>query len=227
MDEDEIGMLTQGNMNIMNPVSEKKLILAGKYANLKPGMSVLDVGCGNGTLLSLWQKEFGISGIGIELQKESAARAKELLRGTGISVIEGNAAECIPDGSYDVVSAFGTSFIFGGAEKTLEYLSGFVKEGGSVVIEDRFWKKESVPPDFAREWRDVPTSLELVSTARYLGLTITGMLSASDEEWDQYESAVWQNAVSENLYDYLEQIQDEYLTYGREYMAWGCFVFRS
>ena len=227
MDEDEISILTQGNMNIMNPVSEKKLILAGKYANLKPGMSVLDVGCGNGTLLSLWHKEFGISGIGIELQKESASRAKELLRGTGISVIEGDAAKCIPKGSYDAVCAFGTSFIFGGAEKTLEHLAGFVKEGGSLVIGDRFWKKESVPPDFAREWRDVPTSLELVSTARYLGLTLTGMLSASDEEWDHYESAVWQNAVSENLYDYLEQIQDEYLTYGREYMAWGCFVFRG
>jgi len=227
MDEDEIGMLTQGNMNIMNPVSEKKLILAGKYANLKPGMSVLDVGCGNGTLLSLWHKEFGISGTGIELQKASAARAKELLRGTGISVIEGDAAKCIPEGPYDTVCAFGTSFIFGGAEKTLESLAGFVKEGGSLVIGDRFWKKESVPPDFAREWRDVPTSLELVSTARYLGLTLAGMLSASDEEWDQYESAVWQNAVSENLYDYFEQIQDEYLTYGREYMAWGCFVFRG
>lgn len=227
MDEDEIGMLTQGNMNIMNPVSEKKLILAGKYANLKPGMSVLDVGCGNGTLLSLWQKEFGISGTGIEIQKEAAARAKELLRGTGILVIEGNAAEWIPEGSYDAVCAFGTSFIFGGAEKTLEHLAGFVKEGGSLVIGDRFWKKESVPPDFAREWRDVPTSLELVSTARYLGLTLAGMLSASDEEWDQYESAVWQNAVSKNLYDYLEQIQDEYLIYGREYMAWGCFVFRG
>jgi len=227
MDEDEIGMLTQGNMNIMNPISETKLILAGKYANLKPGSSVLDIGCGNGTLLSLWEKEFGISGIGIELQKGSAFRAKELLRGTGISVIEGDAAAWIPERSYDAVCAFGTSFIFGGAEKTLEHLAGYVNEGGSLVIGDRFWKKESVPPDFAREWRDVPTSLELVSTARYLGLTLTGMLSASNEEWDRYESAVWQNAVSENLYDYLEQIQDEYLTYGREYMAWGCFVFQG
>ncbi len=45
MDDYEIGKLTQGNMKIMNPVSETKLILAGKYANLKPGMSVLDVGC--------------------------------------------------------------------------------------------------------------------------------------------------------------------------------------
>ncbi len=45
MDDYEIGKLTQGNMKIMNPVSETKLILARKYANLKPGMSVLDVGC--------------------------------------------------------------------------------------------------------------------------------------------------------------------------------------
>jgi len=227
MDDDEIGKLTQGNMRIMNPVSETKLILAGKYANLKPGMSVLDVGCGNGTLLHLWQKEFGISGTGIELQKESAARARDLLKNTDIYIIEGDALSYLPDEPYDVVCAFGTAFIFGGAEKAMEHLAGFVKEGGSLVIGDRFWKKESVPPDFAREWRDVPTSLELVSTARYLGLTLAGMLSASDEEWDQYESAVWKNAISEHMYDYLEQIQDEYLTYGREYMAWGSFVFRS
>ncbi len=44
MDDDEIGKLTQGNMKIMNPVSETKLILAGKYANLKPGMSDAETG---------------------------------------------------------------------------------------------------------------------------------------------------------------------------------------
>ena len=227
MDDDTIGLMTQGNMNIMNPVSEKKLILAGKYANLQPGMSVLDIGCGNGTLLNLWHKEFGISGTGIELQSESVSRAKDLLHGTGISVIEGDAAKYVPGGPYDTVCALGTSFIFGGAERALDHLAEFVKEGGCLVIGDRLWKKESVPPDFAREWIEVPTALELISTARDQGLTLVGMLSASDEEWDEYESAVWQNAVKSEMYDYLEHIQDEYLTYGREYMAWGCFVFRG
>lgn len=227
MDEDTIGLLTQGNMNIMNPISEKKLIMAGKYAGLQPGMSVLDIGCGNGTLLSLWQKEFSISGTGIELQSKSAARAKDLLHGSGISVIEGDAAKYVPDRPYDVVCALGTSFIFGGAERTLEHLAGFVKEGGSLVIGDRFWKKSAVPPEFSREWTEVTTAFELISTARDLGFTLAGMLCSSPDEWDEYESEVWQNAITKEMYDYLEQIQDEYFFYGRECMGWGCFVFRS
>ncbi|WP_319378098.1 SAM-dependent methyltransferase [uncultured Methanocorpusculum sp.] len=226
MDDDEIGKRTQSNLKIMNPVSETKLILAGKYANLKPGMSVLDVGCGNGTLLDLWHKEFGIVGTGIELQKESASRARNLLEGTGITVIEGDGAAYIPDESFDAVCAFGTAFIFGGAEAALEQLAGQVKEGGCLVIGDRVWKKTMVPPEFAREWGEVPTAFELTSTARELGFTLTGMISASSDDWDRYESAIWQNAVSENMDEYLRYIQDEYLAYGREFMDWSCFVFQ-
>lgn len=81
MDEDEIGMLTQGNMNIMNPVSEKKLILAGKYANLKPGMSVLDVGCGNGTLLSLWPRSSGFLDAALSYRKSRLPAQKNCSRG--------------------------------------------------------------------------------------------------------------------------------------------------
>ncbi len=227
MDECEIERVTQGNLEIMNPISEKKLLLAGKYADLRPGKSVLDIGCGNGTLLDLWQKEFGIKGTGIELQNASASRAKGRLHNTGISIIEGDALSYVPEETYDTVCALGTSFIFDGAEKTLEHLAGFVKEGGSLVIGDRFWRKTVVPPEFAREWREVPTSFELISTARFLGFTLGGLICASDDEWDLYESAVWQNAVSEKMYDYLELIQDEYLAFGREFMGWGCFVFRS
>ncbi len=227
MSDDEIEKLTQGNMRIMNPVSETKLILAGKYASLKPGMSVLDVGCGNGTLLDLWHKAFGICGTGIELQKESASRARDLLQGTGITVIEGDAAAYIPEESYDVVSVFGTAFIFGGAETALQHLAGYVKDGGSLIIGDRVWKKTVVPPEFAREWPEVPTAFELTSTARELGFTLTGMISASSDNWDRYESAVWQNASSENMDEYLRHIQNEYLAYGREFMDWSCFVFQG
>ncbi|ABN07875.1 Methyltransferase type 11 [Methanocorpusculum labreanum Z] len=227
MDDDEIGKRTQSNLKIMNPVSETKLILAGNYAGLKPGMSVLDIGCGNGTLLNLWHKEFGVSGTGIELQKESASRARNLLQGTGITVIEGDAAAYIPDESFDVVSVFGTAFIFGGAEAALQHLAGHVKEGGCLVIGDRVWKKTMVPPEFAREWPEVPTAFELTSTARELGFTLTGMISASSDDWDRYESAVWQNAASENMDEYLRHIQDEYLAYGREFMDWSCFVFQG
>ncbi|HJK77243.1 MAG TPA: class I SAM-dependent methyltransferase [Methanocorpusculum sp.] len=235
----EIETITQGELEIMNPISEEKLLRAGKMAGLCPGKRVLDIGCGNGTALSLWHKTFGITGTGIEIRPSSAARARNTLAGTPIEIRCVDASVLAPKEPYDVVTALGTSFIFGGAEKALAHLAEYADENGSVVlIGDRFWRTDRVPPEFTREWTEVPTAYELAVTARELGFTLTGMITASTDEWDAYESAIWNSALAyidlhenepaaDELAAYLEQIQDEYLAYGREYIGWGLFVFRQ
>lgn len=235
----EIETITQGELEIMNPISEEKLLRAGKMAGLCPGKRVLDIGCGNGTALSLWHKTFGITGTGIEIRPSSAARARNTLAGTPIEIRCVDASVLVPKEPYDAVTALGTSFIFGGAEKALAHLAEYADENGSVVlIGDRFWRTDRVPPEFARGWTEVPTAYELAVTARELGFTLTGMITASTDEWDAYESAIWNSALAyidlhenepaaDELAAYLEQIQDEYLAYGREYIGWGLFVFRQ
>lgn len=239
MEFTEIETITQGKLDIMNPISKEKLLHAGKLAGLAPGKRVLDIGCGNGTALLLWHKAFGIEGTGIEVRPAAAARARNILAGTPIEIRCVDAAVFAPKEFYDIVIAFGTSFIFGGAEKALARLAEHTNENGSaVLIGDRFWKCDRVPPEFAREWTEVPTAYELASTARDIGFTLAGMITASDDEWDVYESAIWRNALeyidtqgndpaTDDIAAYLEQIQDEYLGYGREYMGWGLFVFRQ
>lgn len=239
MDLTEIETISQGNLEIMNPVSAEKLLRAGQTAGLGPGKKVLDIGCGNGTTLSLWHRAFGISGCGIELRASSAARAGTTLAGTSIEIRCIDAAALVPAEPYDLVTALGSSFIFGGAEKSLAHLAEYADENGSVIIiGDRFWKRDRVPPEFAREWPDVPTAFELISTGRDLGFDLTGLITASDDDWDNYESAIWQNCReyinsrtadprADEVAAYLEQIQDEYLAYGREYMGWGLFIFRQ
>lgn len=215
----------------MNPVSEEKLILAGKYANLSSDTRVLDLGCGNGTALFLWNKTFGITGTGIEIRKSSAKKAKELLAGTGIEILADDATE-FPDDTYNAVSAIGISFLFDGVEGALHHIAEF--EADAIIIGDRFWGRKEVPPEFSREWAEVPTSFEVVETARKLGYRLAGLITATKDEWDVYESAIWQNCVSYialekegalEVAEYLECIQDEYLSFGREYMDWGQFVF--
>ncbi|MDU9375913.1 putative protein YjhP [Methanocorpusculaceae archaeon Sp1] len=239
MDFAEIETITQGTLKIMNPISEEKLLQAGKTAGLAPKKRVLDIGCGNGTTLSLWHKAFGITGTGIELRQSSAATARNTLAGTTIEIRCVDAATLVPKEPYNTVAALGTSFIFGGAEKALAHLAEHADENGStIVIGDRFWRTDRVPAEFAREWREVPTAYEIASTARDLGFTLAGMITASTDEWDAYESAIWKNALeyidarendpaSDEVALYLEQIQDEYLAYGREYMGWGLFVLRQ
>ncbi|MDE2545633.1 MAG: methyltransferase type 12, partial [Methanocorpusculum sp.] len=66
----------------------------------------------------------------------------------------------------------------------------------------------------------------------------SNLISASPDECYTYESSIWTSALeyidlhenepaADELAAYLEQIQDEYLAYGREYMGWGLFIFRQ
>lgn len=69
---------------------------------IEPGSRVLDLGCGNGTLLAWLKKHKQIQGTGIEQDKEKAATCIE----RGLSVLQGDIKEEVadyPDAAFDVV----------------------------------------------------------------------------------------------------------------------------
>jgi methionine biosynthesis protein MetW len=75
------------------------LLLASLVA---PGSRVLDVGCGNGELLALLQKERGVDGRGIEISQ----RGVNFAVARGLSVIQGDAdrdLDDFPDDAFDYV----------------------------------------------------------------------------------------------------------------------------
>jgi len=83
---------------------EKTLDLAG----LQPGDSVLDVGCGTGTLAIAAKRRVGPTGAvyGIDASPEMIARARKKARKTGVEVTFENAVvEKLPfaDGTFDAV----------------------------------------------------------------------------------------------------------------------------
>lgn len=60
---------------------QKKL----KKLYLKPGMKLLDIGCGWGALLIRAAREYGVSGVGITLSREQQKRFEERIREEGLS----------------------------------------------------------------------------------------------------------------------------------------------
>ena len=65
---------------------EKKLDLVCKKLQLKPGMRVLDIGCGFGSFLKFAAERYGISGVGITLSKEQKILADKLCAGLPIEI---------------------------------------------------------------------------------------------------------------------------------------------
>jgi ubiquinone/menaquinone biosynthesis C-methylase UbiE len=79
-----------------------------QLARLEPGQSVLDVGCGTGTLAIAAKRQVGPTGTvcGIEASPEMIARANRKARKTGVGVVfENGLAEALPfpDAHFEVV----------------------------------------------------------------------------------------------------------------------------
>ncbi|MBD3271966.1 MAG: methionine biosynthesis protein MetW, partial [Elusimicrobia bacterium] len=88
----------------MTPLRKKYDILHADYAQIlniiEPKSKVLDLGCGNGELLSVLIREKNASGMGIEIDADNVVECIK----KGLSVIQANLDEGLAeyqDGSYD------------------------------------------------------------------------------------------------------------------------------
>ncbi len=70
----------------LDSAQEAKLDLVCRKLGLKPGMRVLDIGCGWGEALKYAAERYGISGVGVTVSREQAAYARELCAGLPIEI---------------------------------------------------------------------------------------------------------------------------------------------
>lgn len=226
-------------MAIMNPTTPEKVIRAGEVAGLAAGDRVVEFGCGYGTILALWGKRFGIAGRGLDIREDACRRAAELFEKEGLSsriaISRTDVLAERPDGQYDCAACIGSSHIWGGFAGALEAMGAWLKPDGRIVIGERYWARDGVPPEFAREWCDVLTEYEIVQAARDAGFDLAAIFRASPDDWDAYESGNWQGLLAwmrdhpedrdaDEVREYLYRIQDEYAAYGREYMGFALYV---
>ena len=70
----------------LDSAQEAKLELAFQKLGLKPGMHVLDIGCGWGETLKLAAERYGVTGVGITVSEQQAAYARELCKSLPIEI---------------------------------------------------------------------------------------------------------------------------------------------
>ncbi|MBP2133340.1 SAM-dependent methyltransferase [Methanomicrobium sp. W14] len=241
----DIVSVSQGPLSIMNPLSPEKAVYIGEIAGMSEGMSVIDFGCGNGTLLGMWGETFGISGTGIDIREDACRNACNAIEELGlsdkISIFFADASDYEKEEGelYDFAVALGASQIWGGIEETLTVLSGFIKDTGSIIIGDRYWKKDTVAPEFCRQWQEIMTEYEILQIIRGKGFDLKSVVRADDNDWDVYESGIWRNCIDwlmgckdksspdyEEILSYFRRVQEEYLAYGREYIGWAMYLIK-
>lgn len=70
----------------LDKAQEDKLDLICRKVGLKPGMKVLDIGCGWGSFLKYAAEKYKIKGVGITVSKEQAKLARESLKGLPVEI---------------------------------------------------------------------------------------------------------------------------------------------
>ncbi|MEU7892081.1 class I SAM-dependent methyltransferase [Nonomuraea sp. NPDC049152] len=115
-----------------------KFDLVAKKLDLKPGMRLLDVGCGWGGMVMHAAREYGVKAIGVTLSKQQAEWAQKAIVDAGLQDL----AEVrfmdyrdVPEGDFDAVSSIGlTEHI--GKDQLAGYFSGLygkLKPGGRLL----------------------------------------------------------------------------------------------
>ena len=129
---------------------DKLSLVAGKL-DLKPGMRLLDVGCGWGSMAIHAAREHGVSVVGVTLSQEQAAYARKRVAEEGLTdrvEIRVQDYRDVTDGPYDAISSIGMAEHVG-SERYLEYarnLFALLEPGGRLLnhqIGRRPWQNEA------------------------------------------------------------------------------------
>jgi cyclopropane-fatty-acyl-phospholipid synthase len=115
-----------------------KFDLVSRKIGLKPGMRLLDVGCGWGGMVMHAAREYGVKALGVTLSKQQAEWAQKAIAEAGLSEL----AEVrhldyrdVTEGEFDAVSSIGLTEHIGKANLPayFSFLYGKLKPGGRLL----------------------------------------------------------------------------------------------
>jgi SAM-dependent methyltransferase len=130
---------------------------------LRPGMTVLDVGCGTGAITAGIARAVGPSGRALGVDRDEALLEVAWREGSGAQFVVGDALSLPYDAEFDIVTAARVLQWIPDPARAVARMAAAVKPGGRLVVLDynhdrNSWSPEP-PPEFRRfyaaflDWR--------------------------------------------------------------------------
>ncbi len=193
-------VIRESNHRIHNPFDDAKLATLGAVLHLQPSMSILDLASGSGEMLATWARDYGITGIGVDIStrfvEQAWARAAELGVTGRVEFVHGDAGTYVSATPVDVAACVGATWIGGGVDGTIELLDRSLRPGGLALIGEPYWIK--VPPSqdiveacHAESIEDFDALPDLLRRFDRVGWDVVELVLADPNGWDRYHGAQW------------------------------------
>jgi cyclopropane-fatty-acyl-phospholipid synthase len=172
----------------LEAAQEAKLDLVCRKLGLGPGVRLLDVGCGWGSLAMHAAREYGADVVGITLSQEQAALARKRVAEAGLTgsvEIRVQDYRVVDDGPFDAISSVGMAEHVGRSKLTVyaDTLGALLGPGGRLLNHAISWAEEETT------WRNdtfiaryVFPDGELVTLGDMLNALTSGDLEVIDVE---------------------------------------------
>lgn len=212
------------------------IIEIGFSSGMNASSLVLDLCCGYGEMLKIWNQAFGIRGIGVDICGEFIQQGQERLIEEGIAavtLIESDIFEWHADEKFDYVCLSGEEF--GGLQSTIRLLEKFVKPSGKLIIGTRFSKAEHPPQELVDFEGELLSLSEIDAVFQSNGYFITAMASDTHHEWERY--MMWsarrhltelrKNAQDQSQMEWCKKWYDMYFRLRRLLEGYATFVIEK
>lgn len=233
--------IAESSHRILDPFSPEKIRVLGEAIGLTPGTSILDLACGKGETLCQWAREYGIRGLGVDINppfvEAARRRADELDVSRDLTFLEADAAGFVSETGVEVASCCGATWIGGGVLGTLELLERSLRPNGIALIGEPYWREipptdEAIRACSAQSIEDFSTLDGLIGSVQDAGWDVVEMVHADEHSWDRYVAAQWMNLrrfldthpddeIAPELRAELDTAPSNYARYQRRYLGWG------
>lgn len=195
----------------LDAAQEAKLDLICRKLGLRPGMRVLDVGCGWGSFALHAAQHYGVDVVGITLSTEQAELARKRASDAGLREnveIRVQDYRDVEDGPYDAIASIGMSEHVGREQMPVyvSHLRGLLSPGGRLLNHAIAWNAGTAhydPDSFISRYvfpdgelvklNDMVSELEagdlevldVEALRRHYGLTLRAWVQRLEEHWDE------------------------------------------